>query len=319
MNQVTRFKKIYVEISNICNLQCSFCPEVERAKKEISSSELFHTLSQIKNYTDRVCFHIMGEPLRHPRFSDFIELAHELGISIEITTNGTLLNQRSQKALLNPAVQQINFSIQSFFDNFANTPPDTYIKNILTFTDEAHRLRPDLYINFRLWNTDAENLQQDKTESFLRTIEQRYSLNINRTVDPRFKKSKKLWGRVYLHFDTRFDWPQIHKTEYKKTTGTCYGGLSQLAIHADGTVVPCCLDKEADIPIGNIKEQNFADILQAPRLLRLIQGFAQNKLLEPLCQTCGYANRFDKKIKTHNSKKMDRTLPQDKPSTMISS
>ncbi len=287
----TRLRKIYVEIGNVCNLQCSFCPEVERKKTQLTAEELRAILVQIKPHTDRVCFHLMGEPLAHPGFVGFVEVAAAVGIPVEITTNGTLLQADLENALLHPIVQQVNFSLQSFFDNFPAANPKTYLQKIFAFCERAMREREDLYLNLRLWNLSAEDQQDERNAFLLSEIETFFQVEINRRVDPRLRKSKKLKNRLYLHYDTRFLWPSL-KSPFLRTAGSCQGTRTHLGIHADGTVVPCCLDKEAAIPLGNIRQQDFQEILKSSRLQKIKQGFERGQLVEDLCQKCTYATRF---------------------------
>jgi radical SAM protein with 4Fe4S-binding SPASM domain len=285
------FKKIYLEISNICNLQCSFCPPVERTKAVLDRQHLESYLDKIKNHAERVCFHVMGEPLGHAEFPLFVSLAEELKVPLEITTNGTLLNEENQQALLSKTIVQVNFSVQSFFDNFPKADPKTYTDKLIQFAHKAVQVRPDLYINFRLWNLESTGKEGLKNENFLKDLELAFQVEINRVVDPGFKKSKKLKERVYLHFDSRFDWPDANK-EQKRTAGTCHGTRSHIAIHANGTVVPCCLDKEAQINLGSLETQSLEEILSSARYKNMKAGFESGRLVEEFCQKCTFAERF---------------------------
>jgi radical SAM protein with 4Fe4S-binding SPASM domain len=286
-----RFRKIYVEIGNICNLQCSFCPEVDREKFRLSEEQLRRTLNQIKPHTDRACFHLMGEPTAHPLFARFVEVAAEIGVPLEITTNGTLLNPELEAALLSPIVHQVNFSLQSFLDNFPGKNIATYLGKILAFTERALEARPDLYLNYRLWNLQAGETEDSRNEEILRAVEEKFSLSINRRVEPRLTKSKNLKGRLYLHYDTRFEWPHPVNPVVREK-GTCQGTRTHVGIHADGTVVPCCLDKEARIPLGNVNRQSFQEVLGGARFQAIHQGFQKGQIAEDLCKRCKYAERF---------------------------
>ncbi len=289
------FRKVYLEISNICNLQCTFCPVVERDQKVMALSEIEKILQQIKPYAERVCFHVMGEPLNHPQWAHAIVLAEKQNISLEITTNGTLLKPENFANLLNPAVKQINFSLQSFVDNFPKADPQVYFQKIIDFVLLAEQQRPDLYINFRFWNLAKEKVkitpENPVNEFFLQTIEKTFQTVINRQVDPGFRKSKNVRSRIYVHFDTRFEWPNV-QAPFVSEEGTCWGARAQVAIHASGVVVPCCLDKEADVPLGNINTQSFEEILSSPRFLKMRQGFEENRVVESLCQRCSFRTRF---------------------------
>jgi radical SAM protein with 4Fe4S-binding SPASM domain len=286
-----RFTKVYVEIGNVCNLQCSFCPEVERGKDRMDEAQLRRVLREVKPYAERVTYHLMGEPLAHPEFTRFVDVAGEEGVPLEITTNGTLLKPASEAALLHPTVAQVNFSLQSFFDNFPNADPETYLKRIFTFCHRALAERPELYLNFRLWNLPRGSAEDALNERLLLRIESEFGAEVNRRLDLRMKKGKRLRGRLYLHYDSRFRWPSLADPELRQE-GSCWGGRKQMAVHANGAVVPCCLDKEAKIGLGNLHEEGFAEILASPRAASLREGFEKGELREDLCRRCDYAMRF---------------------------
>jgi radical SAM protein with 4Fe4S-binding SPASM domain len=286
-----KFKKIYFEIGNTCNLQCTFCPVVERDGQKVSLTQAQEVFRKIKPFTERVCLHLMGEPLLHSDFPKLVELAKEEEIALEITTNGTLLNAQTSAALLQPSVHQVNFSLQSFADNYPDANPLSYFHKLLAFVDRAQVERPDLYVNFRLWNQTQTAKEDEENEQFLSLLESHYQIAINRRIDPRLTKSKNLLGRVYLHYDTRFDWPSLQSPSFG-TQGTCWGTRSQIGIHADGTIVPCCLDKEAEIPLGNIFQTDLAAVLSTEKYQAIRTGFERGERVEKLCQHCQFATRF---------------------------
>lgn len=293
MSEAKRFKKIYLEISNICNLKCSFCPAVERGERQVAKQEFEARLKKVAPWAERVCLHVMGEPLAHPLLPEFIKIAADQNVNLEITTNGTLLSPKLYSALTDSTVKQINFSLQSFTDNFPQANPLTYLNKIFDFVDYAFEHQPDLYINLRLWNV-GDILGARDTEFFLKQIESRFDVNINRVVDVGFKKSKRVLKRLYVHFDSRFTWPSL-KQEVRSDKGSCFGTRSHLAVLADGVVVPCCLDKEAVMNLGHIDQSSFENIVEGPRAQSMRRGFEQGRMREDLCQRCDYAKRFKKK------------------------
>lgn len=147
-----KYKRINIEISNVCNLSCSFCPEVHRQKKVMSEDLFRKVLAQVAPLTEEVCLHLMGEPLGHPRLSEFVDLCAEYGVPINLTSNGTLLNEKRQEILLRPIVRQVNFSVHSFEANFGERDVLPYMAKLFAFTRQAFALRPDLYINYRIWD-----------------------------------------------------------------------------------------------------------------------------------------------------------------------
>ena len=117
------------------------------------SLETFRSaIEQLAPLTELVCFHLMGEPLVHPHFSELVDLCEEHKVRIFLVSNAVLLTPLKMQQLLRPAFQQVNFSLHSFFDNFPQKNPDSYLEKIFQFTELAFRERPDLYLNYRLWN-----------------------------------------------------------------------------------------------------------------------------------------------------------------------
>lgn len=307
-----KLKRIYIEISNICNLQCSFCPVVERDKKIMDSMSFEEIIQKVAPHAEEVCLHLMGEPLAHPEFPRILELAKIYDVKLNLTTNALLLSKYEDLILASEHVKQINFSVHSFKDNFKDKSIAPYILDLCSFSEHAQVKRPDLYINFRLWTIDEKNndVTQDNLE-ILTLINQFFHTDINDKVDVGFRKNKKIVGRTYVHFDSRFTWPS-KSLPFQSNIGTCLAISSQLGIHADGTVVPCCLDKEAVIRLGNIKQEQITDILQKSRTQNMLQGFRRGELVEDLCQKCPFISRFEKKAKrlsAQNKKNLKKNAP----------
>ncbi|MGE3975429.1 MAG: radical SAM/SPASM domain-containing protein [Bdellovibrionales bacterium] len=286
-----KYSKVYIEISNICNLQCSFCPEVIRTKKMMDLPLFEKVIDEVSPLTDTVAFHLMGDPLVHPKLPEFVNICETKNMRIFFVTNGVLLREDKMNLLLRSPFRQVNFSLHSFFDNYPDRDPKDYLKNIFEFTERAFRERPDLYINYRLWNLNDVKGSLTNNSQMLQNVCEHFQVPLPKQVDVRNKKSILLKNRLYLHFDTEFIWPSLD-LPVLGTQGRCYGLSSHFGILVDGTVVPCCLDKEAGIPLGNLKEQPIQDILMQARAQELLKGFRQKKLVESLCQRCNYIERF---------------------------
>lgn len=286
-----RFTKVNIEISNICNLQCSFCPEVVRTKKLMSLELFSKIIQQVAPLTEQVCFHLMGDPLVHPKLEEMVSICGEFNVKIFFVTNGLLMREKQTELLLNPAFRQVNFSLHSFPDNFPDRDPSEYLNRIFSYTDRAMQERPDLYINYRLWNLQDVRGTSNKNLEMLNKIEEHFEISVNPDIDVRLKKSLRLKNRLYLHFDTEFIWPSMD-LPVLGTAGRCHGLSSHFGILADGRVVPCCLDKEAAITLGSVEDQPLLEILYSPRAQAILNGFKNKKLLEGLCQRCQYIERF---------------------------
>lgn len=247
------------------------------------------TLDDALPLAKEVCLHLMGEPLAHPEFPAIIKYCEEKGALLKITTNG-LLVKKYKDLLTSKAIRQINFSVQSYKDNFPEKDLSDYLRPLMDFTVELHEKNPETYINYRLWNIGTESKENDDCIDML---ERFYGVSVNRNVDVGRIKSKKIIHRIYLHFDSRFEWPTMDAPD-QGDRGRCHGVKGHVGIHADGTVVPCCLDKEAVINLGNVFEQSLSAILAGERAQKMKKGFENNKLVEDLCKRCTYINRFKK-------------------------
>jgi MoaA/NifB/PqqE/SkfB family radical SAM enzyme len=291
-----RFQKVYIEISNVCNLQCDFCPEVVRAK-EFMGPELFARILQgVAPLTESVCFHLMGEPLAHPRFQEYLELCQKESLPVDITSNGVLLQGDRREALFSPTIRQVNFSVHSFEANFPDKDISSYLEKIFEFTAEAFERRPDLYINYRLWNFGSTAEKSETTRLLLQKMKEFFGVDFSQSADIRWKKGVRVKNRLYLNFDSRFRWPNPGDP-IRSTEGFCHGLGSHIGILADGTVVPCCLDKEGVISLGSCRKSSLDEILAGERARSIADGFKKGKLVEDLCQKCTFVSRFDGKLK----------------------
>lgn len=286
-----RFHKVHIEISNICNLQCSFCPPVIRDNKMMSIDTFRKVVEQVAPLTELVCFHLMGDPLVHPKLEQMIEICDEHNTNIFLVTNGVLLRPEKFDLMLHRRFHQINFSLHSFFDNHPGEDPSNYLQRIFSFTERALIERPELYLNFRLWNLNDPLGSQTPNTEMLNAICEHFEFAAPSNIDVRKRKSINIKGRLYLHFDTEFTWPSLD-LPVLGTAGTCYGLRSHFGVLADGTLVPCCLDKEAAIPLGHVDDAPIVDILASHRAQKIIRGFTQKQLVEGLCQRCQYIERF---------------------------
>ncbi len=275
-----RFRKIYVEISNLCNLSCSFCPGTHRPGRRMTPEEFSLLLPKLRPYTDFLYFHLMGEPLCHPHLAEFLEMAGSLGFRVILTTNGTLLKKQQALLLSAPALHKVNISLHAFEANDLPVPFDDYLEDSLAFGKAAGGNKIVVY---RLWNGGgADELNAQITQRLQKNfpgpwMQERMGIRIG--------------DKVYLEHGDKFDWPDLSAQESDAPL-FCYGLRDQLGVLCDGTVVPCCLDHEGDIALGNLFTEELDAILATPRAQAIYNGFSQREAVEPLCRRCGYARRF---------------------------
>lgn len=284
-----------MEITSICNLACSFCPPTERVKQFISIEDFTKRLDQIKPHTDFIYLHVKGEPLLHPKIDKLLDIAHEKGFKVNITTNGTLINKNKHKLLNKPALRQMNFSLHSFDGHAGSKDKLGYVTSVLSFIKEATS-QSNLIVSLRLWNLtedNSENVVKEQNREVLEIIEKEFDLDykIEEKVVP--GSGVKVAERIFINQDIEFQWPALHEEE-DDGKGFCYGLRNQAGILANGTVIPCCLDGEGVINLGNINDANFSDIIEGERANKLVEGFSQRVAVEELCRKCGYRKRFGK-------------------------
>lgn len=290
-----RFKKFYIEITNVCNLKCDFCPVTKRKKQFITEEEFEQIVIQAKEYTDYIYFHVKGEPLLHPNIDKLLDIAHLHGLKVNITTNGTLLYEKKEMLLDKAALRQLNISLHSLSGNEGYSNPDSYMDNILRFVTEA-KDKGNIIISYRLWNLKKDNelnKRDEKNRDILEKLEHYYSMKdrIEDIVQPGY--GIKLGEKQYLNQDHVFTWPALDEKE-DDGIGFCYGLRNQLAVLVDGTVVPCCLDGEGIIRIGNVLEESLTHILNSKRAQNIFEGFSNRYAVEELCRKCGYRQKFGK-------------------------
>ncbi|MBU3102744.1 radical SAM/SPASM domain-containing protein [Clostridium gasigenes] len=285
-----KFKKVYIEITNICNLNCNFCPKTER-KLEFMEEEAFkHVLKSVKPYTDHIYFHLMGEPLLNPKLGRFLEISNEYGLKVNITTNGTLIKNAREVLLSSPALRQVNMSLHSFEANEDDVDFDEYIDNIIEFVKEA-RDNTNIITSMRLWNLDTRHKASNSlNKNIFKILEEKFELNYDLKETFTEKNSTKLFKDAYLSMAEKFEWPNINIAPSNERM-FCYGLRDQFGILVDGTVVPCCLDSEGNMNLGNIFETELEEILESKRASDIYDGFSRRTAVEDLCKTCGYVNK----------------------------
>ncbi|AHN23364.1 radical SAM protein [Lysinibacillus sphaericus] len=286
------FKKVYIEITSVCNLACSFCPPTERAKGLIKVEQFNKILDEIRPHTKYIYLHVKGEPLLHPRIHQLLDAAHDKGFKVNITTNGTLIKKNREKLLGKPALRQINFSLHSFDGHEGSENREKYLGDILEFVREASKF--NTIISYRLWNLQQDHvtdLAARRNRETLEIIENEYNLDfrIEEKVQP--GKGVKIANNIYLNQDHEFRWPSLLAPE-DEGKGFCHALRSQAAILVDGTVVPCCLDGEGVINLGNVHEQSFSEIVEGERANNIVEGFSRREAVEELCRKCGYRQKF---------------------------
>lgn len=287
---MSKFKKIYIEITNVCNLNCNFCPKTSRKLKFMSEDNFEYIIKSIRPYTDYVYFHLMGEPFLNKKLEQFLNISKENELKVNITTNGTLIKDVKDILLNASALRQVNISLHSFEANEDNMNFNKYIQNIINFVREATE-KTDIICSLRLWNLDTKyKASNNMNIDIFKLLESEFELEEDLRSSLNEKNSFKLRKNLYLSMGEKFNWPSL-KIEELGERAFCYGLRDHIGILVDGTVVPCCLDGEGSITLGNIFENTLEEILNSKRAKDIYEGFSRRKAVEELCKRCGFINR----------------------------
>lgn len=274
-----RFNRIYVEITNKCNLSCSFCKKSNRLLKEMTVTEFKEVISKIKDYTNTICLHVKGEPLLHSKLNEILNICDDNNIKVSLTTNGTLLKNKINELINHKSLSKVHISLNAEVTN-QNYLNDIF-KAVSNFPQEK-------IIIYRIWALKEDKLDEKSTK-IVEKLKKYYNLSNDTVEKLQKKKNTKIDFNKYVDKDYHFIWPIISNN---KSNGFCEGLKSQLAILSDGTVTVCCLDDDGLVNLGNIFLENLKDILEKSKTKRIIEGFRNNKCVEKLCQSCSYKNRF---------------------------
>jgi len=292
-----KFYRIYIELTNVCGLSCSFCPTKELPSEQMDLEFFESVILQAKAYTKEIACHVMGDPLTQSNLHAYLDIIHKHGLKAMLTTSGYFLKKHSLDTLFHPCVKQINISLNSFNKNDTSLTFVQYITPVIALCHSKLERKEDLFINLRIWNLDEIMSERTFNETLFTTLSKAFNHMLDLgTVYEEKPRSIRLASKVLIHFDNYFEWPSLNNQNYGD--GTCQGLQSHIAILASGKVVPCCLDGDGIIELGNLHKKSLNDILSNKRTVTMINGFKEGKVVEELCQKCSYKERFSKTLST---------------------
>jgi len=280
--------RVYVEITDVCNLHCSFCPGTARPPRFMSVEEFARVADRLRGHTGYLYFHLMGEPLLHPDLPALLQAAGDRGFRVCLTTNGTLLPQASQTLLSAPALHKVSVSLHSFEgSDGAAGDLNAYLEGVWRFVSAASE--KGVLCALRLWNAGG---REGKNREIAAFFSEKLQKDVEAVV-PDSRGSRTLRPNLFLERAEKFDWPE--KDAALQQTEFCLGLRRQLGVLCDGTVVPCCLDSEGTLALGNLLQDDWDTVCGGERARRIYEGFSRREPAEELCRRCGYARRFNRK------------------------
>lgn len=275
--------KAFLEITNECNLSCSFCHGTKRERQYMSVEHFRHAATELRSFAEYLYFHLMGEPLLHPELSELFEIADSLGFKVILTTNGTLLREKSEILLRAKSLYKVSISLHSYEANAYFDNLKTYLTECFDFCRKASK--KGIISVMRLWNLGGEESLNNK---IIALMHKEFDKDGN-TIWKEIYSGYKIRDNLFLEWGNLFKWPDINGEQYGGGH-FCYGLRDQVGVLVDGTVVPCCLDADGVINLGNIFSASLSDILSSERTLALRRSFEERSVTEPLCVRCGYAS-----------------------------
>lgn len=258
----------------------------------MSFEEFAGIIRKVKDYTNHIALHVLGEPLLHPDLGRFLAECQRHSLAVNLTTNGTLLAKQQNLLLASPAIRQVNISLHSAVEMKKDAVLSEYLEGIFEFIKGAKTARP-IFISLRLWNLQGLTTSSaPQNDLVLRKIEAFFNLPLSLVDEITPGNGRPVAPNVFLSQNPRFIWPHAAPVSQSSGSGFCRGLRDHVAILVDGTVVPCCLDAEADINLGNIHELSLDEILTNSRATALYEGFSKRRVVEDLCRRCNYRQSF---------------------------
>jgi radical SAM protein with 4Fe4S-binding SPASM domain len=290
-----KFYRIYIEITNVCGLSCSFCPTKNLPNQAMDLVFFESIIQEAKGFTKEIACHVVGDPLTQSNLIEYLDIIHKYGLKAMLTSSGYFLKKHSYTTLFHPCVKQINISLNSFNKNDTSLSFEQYITPILSLCKEKLAQKKELFINLRIWNLDESMSENTFNTLLFERLNHAFDSDLSiEKIHQERPKSIRLASKILVHFDNYFEWPSLKNKNYGQ--GTCQGLQSHIAILASGKVIPCCLDCDGIITLGDLHQESLRTILYNERSTAMIKGFKEYKSVEELCQKCSYKDRFNEAI-----------------------
>ena len=301
-------KKIYIEISDICGLKCSFCP-APKGIRGVMNLEFFRkAVAESTHHTNLITLHILGDPLCVENLEQYLAVAKNANLKVEITTSGAnLANLGDFDLLLNAPIKQVNFSLDAL-NELENR--DFLLARIIDFCKYKRQIQSEIFVNLRIQKRARNRdlvafLEREFGDFGVKNLERYLCDSQGKKCESRVKLGKK----IIIDFREVFAWnlkgldcfgdksPRNDKSFAEFTHGTCLALKTHIGILANGEIVPCCMDSQGILSLGNIKYTTLDLALKSKKAQEMLNGFRQNRIIEPFCKVCDYRKVFDSKPK----------------------
>ncbi|MFP6144790.1 radical SAM/SPASM domain-containing protein [Helicobacter pylori] len=276
------FKKIYIELSDICGLQCSFCPNPKNVRG-VMPLELFEKVcKEVAPLTPIITLHVLGDPCKLKNLNRYLNVAKRFSLKVDLVTSGEYL--RDFEALLQDIIYQISISLDAGLDHHNKLNQHRYIQKILEFCRYKCEKNSEVFLNLRIQDSTLEK-HQNLIKPFLESFE---CISLETLIS---QGRARLFKKSFLNIQKTFKWPNLNAQNplnQESKIPYCYGLIKQIAILSNGVVVPCCMDTQAHINLGDLNHTPLKDILNSQKAMAIKTHFLKGEALELLCKNCSY-------------------------------
>jgi pyruvate-formate lyase-activating enzyme len=269
---------IRIETTNACNLRCRMCPQSDKkpgVARGLMKVDLYRNIvDQIaafpENHNALFYLHICGEPLLHKQSVEFIRYAADLGFKPILTTNATLLTTELTAKLLASGLSRIEFSFEGVTPEIFETTRlgakyDVVHRNIMDFLEQNRAAGKPVHTELVV--VDLPHVEARLLRDYCE--------------------------KMRAHFDTvnlsgYFDWlGRVETVKYERSHYRgCAATDTDLNVLWDGRVVPCCMDVDGAMVIGDFTKQCYLEILADLRRHALRERLQCGQLKGLLCSQC---------------------------------
>lgn len=318
-----KIDEIYIEITNRCNFNCAFCPNsIMKRPRGLMTEKMFRSvidqLAKTK-LAKRITFHLMGEPLLHPKFAEFLAYAKKKKQYIHLISNISLIKGDKLKDIMkNVSLLELSlqsYSAESFSQRGTRLDYGQYLQTVRDIIEAKFANRSDTIIKISVIENSLniiKNFRKDidvinssaRLEQFLEKYWYKFFESLAKKYALKFQKPKnyKLNGfiqeflpGVFLATRWATTWGNNLADKNKVIPAwraKCDGLWQQLGILWDGRVVPCCGDYDGQVVLGDLTKRSLLEIVKSEKYQKIKAGFRQGVLLHPYCKKCKGGTTF---------------------------
>lgn len=317
-----RFIEANIEITNLCNFDCWFCPRRAMTReKGLMAYEKFEEMIlnlNSANFLKEIALAGIGEPTLHPDLIKMISFVkNNTPFKIVLTTNASkFADQSFVEDLFRTNVDKVTISLRTSNENELNLSLDftyeKYIKSILNFVETKNKLNNETEIELSFFKetyyskyildiNTRDFINNKRLNNFLKELSKILNESLPSYDD--FTKSISshlsnvaripIKDGLSLRFDGLSSWTTaIEKYKkggicYKSYYGSCLGLLTHFAIYWNGDVSTCCADFDAKNILGNIfQEKDIIKILSSKKAVSFAESLRKKRMPTDICQIC---------------------------------